>query len=157
MKRPTKREIAWALGISGPAFTKYVKRGCPTYSVDAARDWQTQNIDPTRRLVRQAGAAPADAGVDADSRIRLVHALFELAAIDFPQYADRLRAAMRAVPPSLRPRVLIDLDVMRLLLPARLDEVVPPNPEAAAAQSDEDADAAGAILYGLACGELVLR
>jgi hypothetical protein len=46
---------------------------------------------------------------------------------------------------------------MRLLLPARLDEVVPPNPEAAAAQSDEDADAAGAILYGLACGELVLR
>lgn len=61
MKKPTKAAIAQALGISAPAFSKYVRRGCPVYSVEAALAWQRQHVDPSQRMLRDAerGTAPA--------------------------------------------------------------------------------------------------
>lgn len=71
MQKPLEREIAEALGVSKAAFSQhYKRRGCPTYSVEAARQWQAQNIDPAQRESSRAraaaknglGAARADAG-----------------------------------------------------------------------------------------------
>lgn len=155
-KRPSKSQIAKALGVSAPAMSRYVKRGCPTYSIEAAREWQQRNVDPTQRLMRKTEPAPAAAVIDVDARLQLVHALGLLVASDFAQHADALRQALRAVPAHARPRVVLPMDVWHALMPAGLDEAIPPDHEGVAAQSDEDAEAAGAALYCLAVGELVL-
>lgn len=155
MKKPTKKSIAAALGISPPAFTRYVRRGCPTYSIEAARAWQQQHIDPTQR---QLAARPTVFDfIDKNDRVALavvrVRALFALAGSDFDRYAEQLRAALRAVPPPARRRVQLDLDLMRRLLPPKTFEVLPPDSEGTAAESAEGLEEAGAVLYRLACGE----
>ncbi len=43
---------------------------------------------------------------------------------------------------------------MRRLLPPKTLEVLPPDPEGAAAESAEGLEEVGAVLYGLACGEV---
>jgi phage terminase Nu1 subunit (DNA packaging protein) len=71
MKRPTKAAIARAIGVSPPAFTKYVKRGCPIYSIEAAAAWQAANVDPTQRLLRAGPPAvpPAPAAPDMEDAV----------------------------------------------------------------------------------------
>ncbi len=147
----SKKQLAEALGVSPPAFSRYVRAGCPVNSVSAARAWQESNVNPVQRILQHAGrVAPADP-------IGEVHRLMALAAHDFDAHADRLRAALRAVPQHARAEMQLDLDVMTRLLPPGLDEVLPPDPAGVLAQTVDDAEVAGLALYGLCCGELKIN
>lgn len=58
MARPPKKStIAKALGISAPALSRYIRRGCPVDSIESAREWQRANVDPTQRLTSQRNQA----------------------------------------------------------------------------------------------------
>jgi hypothetical protein len=151
MRAPTKCEIALALGISGAAFSRYVKRGCPVWSVSAALAWQAQHVHPWQRVTRSRAAQTALADAAA-GKVAAVRALAALAADDFDAYAARLRAAMRAVPPAARHKVQLDLDVFRRLLPVATSRVIEAD-DNAVVQSDADARAVGEVLYQVACGE----
>jgi hypothetical protein len=63
-RHPRKRTIAEALGISPAAFSRYIARGCPVHSIEAAKSWQRQFVDPSQRLAQQRARqqAPARAG-----------------------------------------------------------------------------------------------
>jgi hypothetical protein len=152
MKGPSKAELARALGISAPAFTRYVKRGCPLWSVEAAREWQAQHIHPAQRAHRSRAAVAASESQAVAQAVAAVRILSELAASDFDTYADRLRAAMRAVPLYARPAVQLDLDVFRRLLPVELPAVL--EADDGVPQTDADNVAAGLAVYALAAGEL---
>ncbi len=152
MKHPTKSEIARALGISAPGFSRYIKRGCPVYSIEAAREWQRQHVDPSQRLMRRV--PPPAPVVDTDARIERVHALALLAEADFAPYGEALRAAMRSVPAGARSSVELPMTVWRQLLPRGLAEAVPADPAGVHAQTVQEADEAGLAVYALACGEL---
>ena len=143
----TKQQLAQALGVSPPAFSRYVRAGCPVDSLEAARDWQHRHVNPLQRLLRGAGRMPA---ADPAAEVRR---LMALAADDFESHAGRLRAALRAVPMHARPGLLLNLDVMRRLLPAGLVNEL----GGACDTPDDEADLehVASILYGLACGELL--
>ena len=147
-KRLSKKSLAAALGVSPPAFTKYVKRGCPSDSVPAALAWQRANVNPLQRILQHAGRMPA-----ADP-VELVHALAHRAEVDFPSHAEALRRALRSVPAGARSGIELPMTVWRQLLPAGLGEAVPSDPEGALAQTEDDSEAAGLALYALACHEL---
>jgi len=58
MARPPKKStIAKALGVSAPALSRYIRKGCPVDSIEAAREWQRANVDPTQRLTAQRNQA----------------------------------------------------------------------------------------------------
>ena len=143
----SKKQLAKALGVSPPAFSRYVRAGCPVNSVSAARAWQESNVNPVQRILQHAGrVAPADP-------IGEVHRLMALAAHDFDAHADRLRAALRAVPQHARPGLTLNLDVMQRLLPAGLINEL--GGGSIASDDKTDREHVAAVLYGLACGELV--
>ena len=144
----TKQQLAQALGVSAPAFSRYVRAGCPVDSVEAARDWQRRHVNPLQRILQHAGRMPA-AGPAAE-----VHRLMALAADDFESHADRLRAALRAVPQDARPGLLLNLDVMRRLLPAGLVNELGGGCDAPDDQ-EGDREYVAETIYGIACGELV--
>lgn len=149
----TKQQLAQALGVSPPAFSRYVRAGCPVDSLEAARDWQHRHVNPLQRLLRGAGRMPA-----ADP-VAEVHRLMVLAADNFEGHAEQLRAALRAVPQHARADMQIDLTVMRRLLPAGLaTELGGPSfaPDDGGGPDDE-AEHVAAVLYGLACRELVWK
>ena len=57
-----KKDLASALGISGPMVSKLSARGMPTHSIDAARQWRAANLSQgyTKRFrAPAAGAKPA--------------------------------------------------------------------------------------------------
>ena len=147
MVKLSKKTLAAALGVSAPAFSRYVRAGCPVDSVEAARDWQRRHVDPLQRLLRGAGRMPA-----ADPAAE-VHRLMALAADDFESHAGRLRAALRAVPMHARPGLLLNLDVMRRLLPAGLVNEL--GGACDTPDDEDDLEHVASILYGLAAGELV--
>jgi hypothetical protein len=62
-RHPRKRTIAEALGISPAAFSRYIARGCPVHSIEAAKSWQRQFVDPSQRLAQQRARQPAPARV----------------------------------------------------------------------------------------------
>ena len=152
MKGPSKAELARALGISAPAFTRYVKRGCPLWSVQAAREWQAQHVHPAQRAQRSRAAKAATESTATAQAVAAVRVLCELAASDFDAYADRLRAAMRAVPLHARMKCELDLDVVRRLLPVQLPSAL--ETDDAVLETDADNVAAGLAVYALAAGEL---
>jgi hypothetical protein len=92
---------------------------------------------------------------DPAAAVARVQELFLLAAVDFDGYAERLRQAMRTVPVYARRRVQVDSDVLSRLLPAAIEEFCG-DPDAAA-QTDDELDELGDVLYGLACDELELQ
>ncbi len=152
MKHPTKAEIAKALGISAPGFSRYIRRGCPVYSIEAAREWQAQHVHPVQRAQRSRAAMAASESQATAQAVAAVRILSELAATDFDTYAARLRAAMRAVPLHARPAVQLDLDVVRRLLPVELPAVL--EADDGVLETDADNVAAGLAVYALAAGEL---
>ena len=143
----TKQQLAQALGVSPPAFSRYVRAGCPVDSLEAARDWQHRHVNPLQRLLRGAGRMPA---ADPAAEVRR---LMALAADDFESHAGRLRAALRAVPMHARPGLLLNLDVMRRLLPAGLVNELGGGCDAP--DDPDDLEYSAQVLYALAAGELV--
>ena len=149
-KKLTKQQIARALGISPAAFTKYVQRGCPLGSISEARDWQRRHVNPLQRILQHAGRMPA---ADPAAEVRR---LMALAADDFDANADRLRAALRAVPQDARPGLLLNFEVMRRLLPAGLVNELGGGCDAPDDQ-EGDREYVAETIYGIACGELVWK
>lgn len=144
----TKQQLAQALGVSAPAFSRYVRAGCPVDSVSAALAWQRANVNPVQRILQHAGRMPAAGPVD------LVHALARLAEVDFLQHGEALRRALRSVPAGARSGIELPMTVWRQLLPPGLDQAIPADPEGVLAQTEDDSEAAGLALYALACHEL---
>ncbi len=55
-----KKELADALGISGPMVSKLAKRGMPTDSVERAQRWRKRHLEPGRlKTNRASGPTPA--------------------------------------------------------------------------------------------------
>jgi transcriptional regulator with XRE-family HTH domain len=145
----SKKQLAEALGVSPPAFSRYVRAGCPVNSVSAARAWQQANVNPVQRILQHAGrVAPADP-------IAEVHRLMALAETDFDAHAEQLRAVLRAVPMHARPGLLLNLDVMTRLLPHGLVDQL--GGGCVAPDDDADREYVAAVLYGMAAGELVWK
>lgn len=72
-------------------------------------------------------------------------------------FAPVLRPALAAVPPRLRDRVGLDLEVMRLLLAPVLPLLVPQDAtDTGENMTDADAQEAGAFLYAIAAGEITV-
>jgi len=147
----SKQQIAQALGVSPAAASRYFARGCPSDSVEAALDWQRRHVSPLQRLLRGAGRMPA-----ADP-VELVRVLAHRAEVDFLQHGEALRRALRSVPAGARGGVELPMTVWRQLLPVGLGEAVPADPEGVLAQTEDDSEAAGLALYGLACHELTIN
>jgi phage terminase Nu1 subunit (DNA packaging protein) len=81
-KRLTRTALAAQLGISKQAFAKYVARGCPVTSVQAAAAWRAQNVRE-----RSTGSRVTEpAGLNAE-RMRLLKAQADAAEAD-----NRVRA-----------------------------------------------------------------
>ncbi len=142
-----QKDLARGLGVSEAMVSRLVRRGMPTRSVAEAQRWRAGNLATLRVDLRPAADSLA-------ARVEKVRQLMALAAHDFDAHAEQLRAAMRMVPKHARLSVRLDFDVMHRLLPERLAQVLPPDPEGCRAQSREDAEAAGLAVYALCSGEL---
>jgi hypothetical protein len=150
-RRPMKKTIAAALGVSPAAFSRYVRNGCPSSDIAAARAWQARNVDPGQRLWRGTYVPYSPAPVDP---LTQVAELFELAAGDFDAHEATLRAALRAVPYPDRHRVQVRVDVVKQLIApalAAVADVLPTGGEL----SPTDAKYMGQIWYSVAAGEIV--
>lgn len=165
----SRQDLADALGVSTMQVWRLAKRGMPTDSIRAAREWRAANLDPSqsrefrqdahyrpRQVKRPAPSPVAVEAATADAlTIELVARLADRAAGDFDGFSDDLRAALRAVPLRARDRVCLPRDVFeRLVAPALEALDLQCDPATAAAQSDADADAMGAFLFALGAGDL---
>lgn len=133
-----KREIARALGVSASAVTKYVKRGCPTTSVAAARVWRDANLDPVRRMAQQMGI-PRASRPSASELVVRANEICRLALVDFTRHEPALRSALRDVarlPRVRRGLVVADDFVWSQLFGFSTDPAECPDGEQSLAQWD---------------------
>jgi hypothetical protein len=170
----SQRKLARALGISPAMVTKHKQIGMPTHSIGAACEWRRRNLDPG--LVKNArqpiycapvgrsltSSRPAD-NLDREQR-RMLRLIFDFvawrASEDFATWGGPLRYVMRGLPESMRGEVglawatweaLVGKEVVeRLRRPNEYDNETGPLKPGVPAD-------VGAAMYGLACGELVLR
>ena len=147
-----QKDLAKGLGLSEAMVSRLVRRGMPKGSIEAASRWRGRNLSALRVDLRPAADSVA-------ARVEKVRQLMAAAADDFEGHADRLRAAMRGVPQYARADMQIDLEVTRRLLPVDLiNELGGPSfaPDDGGGPDDE-AEHVAAVLYGLACRELVWK
>jgi hypothetical protein len=117
----TQNELAAFLGISGQMVSKLKRRGMPTHSVFAARDWRQANLDPSlvkeiRRPELIRALPQRDPVVECNELGAL--ALQDLEAgssRDFVQLIEELRAAMRLLTSEQEARVLLDTEIWNAL------------------------------------------
>lgn len=56
-----KADIARALGVSDSMVSRYARRGCPTHSIELAREWCDANLVPgLRKQARDTRLPPAE-------------------------------------------------------------------------------------------------
>lgn len=70
-RKPQKQSIATALGLTAGRVSQLVKKGMPTETVDAAREWYQENI---RDRARFDGGGQAKTGGMADAKTREIEA-----------------------------------------------------------------------------------
>lgn len=124
-QRLTYADIGRALGgISRQAVHKLAKRGMPTESLEAARRWHVENVDPFRQAidapVEPAGgdaAAPEDNGLRL-ARTRQANAAAELAELELQERRGDL-ISLRAVVLPLVEDLALKLGAELENLPAR--------------------------------------
>lgn len=172
----TLKDLAAALGISGPMVSRLVKRGMPTDSVERARRWRHRHLNPLQMKGQRIGSPPSPAPPASvppaapalcDDAVRHALALAELAADllprgSFASVEPLLRAALRAVPAEARASVEMAVDVWSALTVDVLR---------VCREFDDDARAAGEVLdvptgdaaadlapfwYAVAAGEVAL-
>lgn len=151
MVKPTKKKIAEAIGVSQPMVSKYVRQGMPVYSIEAAIRWREQHIDPLRRKEWLLGTR---AGPSTEQLLDRVARLFDLAAVNYARHEADLRAALRAVPPRLRPTVPLRVDVAHKLLAPALAvgaDLLQPGAD----MPEDEAEEMGAIVYAICAGEII--
>jgi hypothetical protein len=160
--------LARVLGLSKAAVSRAKKRGMPTHSIEAARAWRDQNLNPMLRkdinTFRKVGSGYSMGKVDPRARIERVQALMELGggAIrsgTFDALKEPIQKAMRDVPNEHREKVMLSAAVMDALLTgfpmpaADSDDTSAGRPAPGAAMSDEEAAAMGAFWFSMAAGE----
>lgn len=152
--KPTKTQLAEALGISRQEVHRYAKKGMPCESIEAARAWRMESV----RVRISEPRAPAPATL-----IRLVHELQDAGAAllaegrraAFDAMAPTLRQALRRVPARHRSRVLLAMPVIDALteeMQRTLEEFEEPH----GPLSDEEAQTMGEFWYATAAGEVVV-
>lgn len=155
----TRAELAAALDISRAMVSKLERRGMPVDSLEAALRWRRRHLEPsrvkgTRADTRAAPAAVAVAAADAVA-LRLVAALADRFHAAPDAIRPALQAALADVPPRARSRVRLPMDVWGDLLGDQLSVLGwVADADAVAAQSDQDEEAAGALLFALVAGDL---
>ena len=168
----SQNHLADLLGISKSVVSAQVARGMPTSTLEDAQAWRKRNLDPARskgqRFDRFRTAPPAKR--PKTDPVGRVNALMQRAdqtlaeGLPLGGLIQELKTAMAAVQQSQRDNVHLSVAVMRVLLERILswlgDPAKTPNFSDGtpiycdgASMTDEDAQAAGEMLYSLACGE----
>ena len=83
----SQTEIAKALGISQPAVAQLVKKGMPTASVDAAKQWRSCNVGQKRGIRKSQPVAPIGLSTlpDLPDELAVTDRLRQIAVRDFEQ------------------------------------------------------------------------
>ena len=125
MTKPiSQNAIGRALGLSPPAMTKMRKAGCPMDSVESVRAWRTRHMNPAH-MKPEPAPDPGAPQLAHAQRCMAACAQALAAGVCIKVFAPVLRPALAAVPPRLRDRVGLDLEVMRVLLAPVLPLLVP--------------------------------
>lgn len=165
-----KKDLAEELGISPAMVTKLTKRGMPSDTPEAAREWRRRNLEPGKvkpgtaypRAVPaspvRVSAATADATVnEAQWAMDTAHArLAEGAGIAL--MIPVLRRSLAAVPESHRPMVAWSMPVAVALTRHAygvLDVTEPCDDQEQASMTAAEAEEMGAFWYQVAAGELL--
>ena len=92
--RITQKQIAAALGVSGSAISQFRKKGMPTTSIEAAREWHESTRNRAQRKLGTAApqhGATTDGGETFDAaRRRLMIATADKADIEAAELRDEL-------------------------------------------------------------------
>lgn len=156
-------DLATALGISQGMVSRHAKMGMPTDSVEAARRWRDRHLELARRkeyrgdMPPRAAAPRVDHGALERAGRSMALAAELLALGHFEWIRATLQADMRAVPPELRPGLLLNFEVMDALVAdvvAAMDDVDEAGAVAPPPLSEVDAEVMGAFWYAAACGEV---
>jgi len=107
VKEISQRCIAEALGMSAAAISKFVRRGMPIGSVEAARAWHRAYVRP--RMSDNPARRYADELAQVDGLWPLARAAMAAGRLDVIRPA--LSAALRAVPHEARHLVSVDPEV----------------------------------------------
>lgn len=171
-KPKSQNNLAQRLGISKAAVTKCKQLGMPVDSIEAARQWRTQNLDPARtkgsRFDRHRQPKPAAPEPDwfalAANSLDLAAMLLGAGQSIGPMI-PALRAALHSVPEHERAALPLPLNVIKVLLKDVLAELPPREnnplnddgtPTYCNNMSDADAEVLGRFWYSLAAGEIRL-
>lgn len=125
-------------------------------SVESVRAWRARHMNPAHMKPEP----PPDPGaplLEHAQRCMESCAQALAAGVCIEPFFSVLRPTLAAVPPRLRDRVGLDLEVMRLLLAPVLPLLVPQDAtDTGENMSDADAQEAGQTLYAIAAGEITV-
>ena len=138
----TQIQLAAALGLSQSAVSQLAKQGMPTNSVEAARAWRENNLDPAR-------AKPAPRPPTLAALLRKAEALLE-AGEGIAPLLPRIREALRQVPADQRVGIAMSRGLWDSLT-APIGHAF--KPERGAALTQAEADEMGAFWFAVAAGE----
>ncbi len=166
----SQNHLAELLGVSKGSASRMAAKGMPTDSLEAAAAWRKTHLDPARTKGNRFDEHRRPRTVPQPDHVRHASELMAVAhaalqsGCDIDSMVPLLRAALRAVPAAQRDDVELQLPVVRVLVHELL-AILPPrgqNPVNddgtafycdGATMSDEDAQLAGSIWYGLAAAE----
>ncbi len=146
MARVQKKTIAKALGISAGLVSRYSRAGMPVTDIESARRWKEQNVRPRLAIVTAAPPSPSLQ----PSPGRLLAIIRQLGETVDPFELAQLRWAITLLPANMRFRVELAVETWRRLLgDAPLATVDAARDPAGAPLTDDELDAAGAVLVNL--------
>lgn len=158
-RKRTQADLALRLGLSQAMVSRLVARGMPL-DIPKAQEWRRSNLDQsfTKENRRVALPPATDAGSELlAQQLGLVRGLMELADADFERWAERLRAAMRTIPPRWRDRVELPIELWDRLVGPAIDTLAKYENAGDTGASDADADDSddlvGRFFYAVAAGE----
>ena len=140
--RLTQTQLATGLGISQANVSKLVRLGMPTTSLEAARRWREENLDPAR-------AKPAPRPPTLAALLRKAEALLE-AGEGIAPLLPRIREALRQVPADQRAAVAMSEGLWDSLT-APIGHAF--KPSRGAALTPAEAAEMGGFWYAMAAGE----
>lgn len=138
MKTLTQSLIAKELGMSAAAVSKFVRRGMPLHSAEAARAWHRTHVRP--RMSSNPTRLYATELATLDGLWPLARAALDAGRLDVIRPA--LSAALQAVPLDARHLVTIDAEVADALVAPLLHvlrEHVDPADDVEVGENDADA------------------
>lgn len=153
--------LAAVLGVSPAMVSKMKAAGMPCTSAAEAKAWRQANLSlgHTKALrIDYLCREPDPAAVLRRLKTFGEAAAIELEAGRFGELADDLRETMRSLPAEHRPHLAMPAAVWDALIPAAVvEELRAPPDDGERPATPEDAEEVGQVVYGLACGELVIR